>query len=807
MTVNSGKQGSGRRGYRWCLLVLVCALTVSARADEASDWPNRYARYMIDIFKTSGAEMTDPSWLHLHLGHGDAEQAGIGVAIIDDVVPEPLTGFADMQIRYMVHGVPVSGWLSPPFDFTLDVSNPALDTLQDGIHDVSVDVQGARRNDFRPAPIFLHLFRGRQASTLVPIIDRDCMYCRYDDTLLKRYGPGVVYVDPSQRQERGYPVDPAVTPWTGAPYQADLFQEEMAPHGDLFASAQMWWEEPPGTVNAGLKFARAIDTKTGELHPDLWTHPAFRGDNDSFGFAGQKNFPFKDGPRGVGWTSPYVTGAVDSLGGFAFVEAGGPLRYMKPNGEVITVAGWRVKPGKDPVWFLKPLNVIRQNMELRGVWLNGQYTVDADRGFHGPFDVTIDARNENIWYVAGFHDNTIWKVVVDRSTYIGTVSVLAGDPGHQAGFADGVGHAARLHGPMSLVFDPITNSIYVADQLNDAIRRLNPDTGELTTLFGSPGQGARLASRGLPVWNGLEGCTPDPAPMQCYDAHANRTVSQIEVSAQEAANGVRPEIYVPMSVRVDSRGNIILLEPGFATIRRLNPVTGEAKLLDGALEDRFSRWQTGWMWLDVDRWGNSGPKDGIYWSMTTSGGVVSGEDVGDRHINELFAWLPADGGVSKWVTGPDWEANPDGWGSRYNTDIPHYPWNVAIDPRGAIYITGIGEFGITRLRVRKPTDPMPSDYIKYYEGKKLWASGDATGGHSMALKFGWAAHNYLGFADAWGAAGKSDAELIQMFEIPDSIQNDPVQRSTILNFIRLNAGDTTSNGGPPRPPTNVRLIK
>ena len=60
-------------------------------------------------------------------------------------------------------------------------------------------------------------------------------------------------------------------------------------------------------------------------------------------------FPFRDGPRGVGWMSPYTTGQVDSRGGLAFVETGGPLRYLKPDGEIITVAGWRVKPDKDPI--------------------------------------------------------------------------------------------------------------------------------------------------------------------------------------------------------------------------------------------------------------------------------------------------------------------------------------------------------------------------------------------------------------------------------------------------------------------------
>jgi hypothetical protein len=358
---------------------------------------------------------------------------------------------------------------------------------------------------------------------------------------------------------------------------------------------------------------------------------------------------------------------------------------------------------------------------------------------------------------------------------------------------------------MSVTFDPVTNSIYVADQTNDAVRKINPDTGLVTTLFGSPGEGARLAARGLPGWDGNEGCIADPPPMQCYDVYANRTVSKIEVTASQAATGLKPDIYLPMTIRVDSKGNIILLESGFATIRRINPATGETKLLEGGIPDRFSRFEIGWMWLDVDRWGNAGPKDGIYWSMSATGGVVSGEDPTDRHINELFAWLPPEGGLSKWVSGPDWDPNPDGWGPLVHTDIPHYPWNVAVDPRGAVYLSGIGEHGITRLRMRKSNDPIPADYIDYYNGKVLWAGGDPNGGYSLALKNGWEGHNLLGLPDAWDAAGKTDDELIAKFGIPVSIQNNPTQRATVLNFIRLNSG-VAPLGTAPRAPSNLRIV-
>ena len=136
----------------------------------------------------------------------------------------------------------------------------------------------------------------------------------------------------------------------------------------------MWWEDPP---HPGVPFVRALDPNNSQDHRFL------RVD------AQHQKFPFRDGPRGVGWMSPYVSGQIDSRGGFAFVETGGPARYMKPDGEIITVAGWRVRPDRDPIWKSKPLDTIRGVMEKRGQWVDG-------RGeFFTPLDVAIDPLNEN----------------------------------------------------------------------------------------------------------------------------------------------------------------------------------------------------------------------------------------------------------------------------------------------------------------------------------------------------------------------------------------------------------------------------
>ena len=123
-------------------------------------------------------------------------------------------------------------------------------------------------------------------------------------------------------------------------------------------------------------------------------------------------------------------------------------------------------------------------------------------------------------------------------------------------------------------------------------------------------------------------------------------------------------------------------------------------------------------------------------------------------------------------------------------------------PAAQLLLGGGGEHGLTRLRMRKAADPVPPDYIDYLRGKQLWRYGTTDVGPIMALKFGWEAHSYLGFADAWDLKTATDADLINAFEIPLAVQSDTAKLRTLLNFIRLNGGtQVTTPGGyiPPAP--------
>jgi|GEM_PF-1263187 len=755
------------------LLASVIGLTGSspAGAQQADDWPRYESDYFFEIVKdveTSPPpfEAFDRSWIHLHTNH-----PGLPDSTANVIKPRIFTGYDtpdigafDIEVRYVVRDVPVSGWLSAPFEFELAVDNDGLAQLPDGVHGLTIEARGPDRLRIQPLPAFVHITRDLANgepfgfTQSVPIMNIVQVDQAPDAGYEPYFGPGIVYVDPSERNEAGYPMDPSVTPWSTPPTETDLYQEQMSPNSFLFSAVQMWWDHP---AHSDSPFVRGMTPKHGEDH---------RGLRVDFG---HEKFPMRDGPRGVGWMSPYVSGAVDSQGRFAFAEAGGRVGWLMPDGEVITIAGWRVKPDRDPIWWEKPTEVVRRNMENRGDWTAG-------RGeFLTPLDVAIDPRDENILYVAAYEDHVIWKVEVpaDPRTQEATISILAGDPGHTAGFVDGQGSAARFNGVGSLVFDPVADVLYVADQDNDAIRRVDR-SGRVTTVAGSPGMQQRLTASGVD-WE---------------DQLAARAATQFEVSSAQANNGVRPDIYVPQTIRVDSQGRIILLELGYGAIRRIDPTTLVTETL-GEVQQKHRQWDRGWAWLDVDRWGNSGPKDGIYWAK-----FVSTFD--DENFNEVFEWLPPDGGESVPLFPSPTGLYPDGWGRISATNAPHYAWLVAVDPRGGVLLTGGGEHGVTRLRERRPSDPI-ENRDDYWLARKVFYSGvplDAPlPSQSVAAKYGWNGHNYLGLTDAWSLEGATDEELLDAFEVADAVRNDPESRRLMLAYIRPNTVGAVGVQ-PPQPP-------
>lgn len=191
--------------------------------------------------------------------------------------------------------------------------------------------------------------------------------------------------------------------------------------------------------------------------------------------------------------------AVDGSGN-VYVGRGGAIRKLAPNGDIGTLVGnvgGNVNGTAAAALFEAPAAVAvtssgdilvadTGNDAIRRISRAGLATTFAGgpiggwtdgaasvARFNRPTDVGID-RNGNA-YVADSMNNAIRKISPE-----GLVSTLAG--GGAAGFADGTGSAARFSSPTRLAVDRNGN-VYVSDTGNVAVRKVTP-AGVVTTLAG-----------------------------------------------------------------------------------------------------------------------------------------------------------------------------------------------------------------------------------------------------------------------------------------------------------------------------------
>lgn len=108
--------------------------------------------------------------------------------------------------------------------------------------------------------------------------------------------------------------------------------------------------------------------------------------------------------------------------------------------------------------------------------------VGAEASFNQPTGVAIDAQGL-IGLVADSSNHLIRRIdLLTRE-----VTTLAGSPG-QPGYADGVGGEALFNNPFGVALSADGTIGLVADTDNHVIRRIDPATGAVTTIAGSPGQ-------------------------------------------------------------------------------------------------------------------------------------------------------------------------------------------------------------------------------------------------------------------------------------------------------------------------------
>lgn len=202
--------------------------------------------------------------------------------------------------------------------------------------------------------------------------------------------------------------------------------------------------------------------------------------------------------------------ATDAAGNIYVADSGNnTIRRITPDGIVTTLAGVAGTIGSSngtgsQARFNYPAGLAVDglgnifvadlfNSTIRRVTSNGIVTTIAGQAgvqgsadgkgsralFNVPISVTVDHK-DNV-YVADMMNNAIRKI-----TPTGVVTTFAGRMSYTAGDTDGIGETARFYHPDGLATDSAGN-LYVSDAGNQTVRRITPD-GAVTTIAGLDGQ-------------------------------------------------------------------------------------------------------------------------------------------------------------------------------------------------------------------------------------------------------------------------------------------------------------------------------
>ncbi len=197
--------------------------------------------------------------------------------------------------------------------------------------------------------------------------------------------------------------------------------------------------------------------------------------------------------------------------------------------------------------------------------------------FSNPSGVAVDSSSGFI-YVADTTNDVIRKI-----SPTGAVTIFAGQIGNP-GLLDGTGTAARFQSPKGVAVDGSGN-VYVADTINEVIRKITPD-GAVTLFAGKPFQVGSADGTGTAAQFFLPyGLGVDLSGNVYVADGVNSTIRKITPAgvvttlAGKAFNtgsadgtGSAAQFNFPTNVAVDAAGNVFVADANNSSIRKVTPL-------------------------------------------------------------------------------------------------------------------------------------------------------------------------------------------------------------------------------------------
>ena len=371
-------------------------------------------------------------------------------------------------------------------------------------------------------------------------------------------------------------------------------------------------QDPVGSPTAG-SFTFITANRVKRLSADLGTITPvaggqFSGSVDGVGAAAAFNQP-------LGLTQ-------DGAGNVYVADSGNhTIRRIAPDGTVSTLAGLAGSSGATDgtgaaARFSQPAGIAigpdgdlyvseLQNHLIRRVTTAGVVTTYAGSTvgyadaaaltakFNSPRAVAVASNGDVL--VADYSNARIRRILRNGNV-AGLVETLAGNGGAAPGSPDGIGTAATIVGPDSLVVRGNTLTVHDATGL---LRQIDLTTAAVTTLAGSRslGEGYADGSQATARLSFSSGVTAAAnGGFMLADFYGLRLVSAagaVRTIASNAAAGVTPEgvgtlaqmpfslaVNTPQAMTVDPAGNVVIADSGTRVVRRISPA-GAVTLVAG----------------------------------------------------------------------------------------------------------------------------------------------------------------------------------------------------------------------------------
>jgi streptogramin lyase len=375
-----------------------------------------------------------------------------------------------------------------------------------------------------------------------------------------------------------------------------------------------------------------------------------------------------------------------NMGGVGTADGtGAAARFWGPSSVATDSAGnvYVADTNNNIIRKITPAGVVTTLAGTAGVTGSTDAT-GAAASFNLPFGVATDGQG-NV-YVADTLNNIIRKI-----TPAGVVTTLAGTAGF-FGNDDRIGPAATFNGPVGVATDS-QGAVYVADLNNNTIRKIT-SLGEVTTLAGTAGiPGSTDSATGTPRFNSPFGVATDSAGNVYVADSLNNTIRKIVISTGNVSTlagtaGVRgsddltgpaARFNDPRGVATDSAGNVYVAEVGNNTIRKITPL-GAVTTLAGTAGPGGS----------TDATGAAASFSSPFGVATNSAGNVYVADQGNSTIRSI---TPA-GVVTTFAGAVSVIGSADATGAAATFNGPA---GVATDSAGNVYVAEVGNNTIRKI--------------------------------------------------------------------------------------------------------------